>query len=241
MEKAKETTDIAYLRALDAKNQCELSFLLNVKSPECNLEEQIDAVRQIADTVSSLLTHIQNKIFKLVQDNASKENKENNNCEIPISLKRNNAEVPKDTTCKSLIEETKGELVFSVFHQRFRVVINAPIVQFINLPKVIYAKCMIQPERCKTLYTKYDLSEFVWFKSSDRENWTEVANKYTYKVKNKDVGCYLKFRYVPKNRKVEGPAFDVISDNAVQKLPEAPRCPFEDRHLHTKTKVTGKE
>lgn len=241
MEKANETVNIAYFRALDAPHQCELSFPLNVNSPECNLQEQINSVRQITDTVSSLLTHTQNKILKLMQIKASKDNKENNNCEVPISLTVNNVDVPKDTTCKSLIETAKGQIVFSIFHQKFRVIINGPIVQFINLPKVIYANCIIQPKRCKTLYTKFDLSEFLWFTSSDRETWTEVAKKYSYKVKNKDVGCYLKFRYVPKNTKAKGPPFEVISDSVVLKLPEMPKCPFEDRHLHTKTKVTGKE
>lgn len=234
---------IAYFRALDATNQCELTFTLNLPGINTNVTE-VKAVRQITDTVDSLLTHIQKKVKKLIQmkNNPTLSNNDNDqhHMPIPVVLTENGQDINGDVICKTLIQ-THKYLEFTILHQIFRVIVNAPLVQLITLPVVIYADCMIQPTRCKTVYTRRDLSTCEWYKSTDFNTWIKVGSNFTYKTKKTDLNCYLKFHFLPRNKHVEGPMYEITSETTVQALPPLPDCPFETRQKYTKTKLTGKE
>lgn len=238
---------IAYFRALNYTHQCELSFWLKISKKEFGtIEEQINAVRQITDTVSSLLQHIQNKINKLIATKNKTELQEANEilCDSDIyniALKVNGDIIPGDMDCKSLIETNKEGIQFEIFQQKYDVIVNAPLVQAVHLPVVIYANFVVQPIRCKTLYTDRKLSKYKWYKSQDRTHWSEIGRKFTYKTKNSDLHHFLKFEFIPRNISSEGPIYEVISENPVGEVPQAPKCPFQERHEHTKCKLTGKE
>lgn len=245
-ELIEKNKQIAYFRALDSTHQCELSFYLKTSSKEAAglTGEQIIAVRQITDTVSSLLQHIQKKINKLI---ITKNNKEECiqqpqplSC-IHVALKADGEDIKSDTVCKSLFTNNRKNLQFEIFQQKYDIVVNAPLVQAVHLPVIIFANFDIQPTRCKTLYTNRKLSECRWYKSQDRNQWLEVGKKFSYKTKDTDLDHFLKFQFIPRNKSSQGPVYEVISQNPVQQIPRAPRCPFEERHDRIESKLTGKE
>lgn len=245
-DSTKSKKECAYFRALDQTHQCELSFLLKISLKEVGIiEQEINAVRQITDTVSSLLQHIHNKINKLI---STKSNTEQNCVKEPhllsyihIALKVNDEDVPGDTVCQALFTENTKTVQFEIFEQKYNVIVNAPLVQAIHLPVIIYANFEIQPTRCKTLYTDRTLSECKWYRSKDCIEWSEIGQKFSYKTKQHDLDHFLKFQFIPRNKSSEGPVYEVVSENKVQQIPKAPRCPFEERHEHIKSKLTGKE
>lgn len=237
-----ETEDgkrVAYFRAYINTNQCDLEFSLTIHNEIVGtVLLEVNAIRQIHDTVGSLLTHVQNKIKKILKD---KVKDSGISFQIPVELKDNGVNVDNSISCKHVIELHSKALTFHIFEQTFNVYINAPLVQVIKLPGVIYANFTTQPTYCKTMYTKSELSEHRWFKSLDKENWTQVGTAFTYKTQLADIDHYLKFRFLPKNQHCEGPVFEVISNNVVEQLPDMPKSAFEDRHKYTYEKLNGKE
>lgn len=230
---------LAHLRALHATNQCELTFHLTDTINGLYFDEDVKAVRQITDTVGSLLSHIRNKLNREIKK--IKENEiENESFIIPLSLKHDAELISEDTVLKTLIQHERIN-IFEILSQKFKVTVNAPLVQLISLPVVMYASSMVEPTRCKILYAKRDMSEFQWFRSADKQNWSIVGTKYAYRIKKDDVNNYLKFRCIPKRRNICGSAYEVVSIDTVKAVPTIPKCPFEERHKYTPRKLTGKE
>lgn len=239
-----QNQQIAYLRELDATKQCELAFYINSSINGIALCENVKAVRKVTDTVGSMLQHITNKLNKLIKEknnSEQEENDENGKCaEIPSWFEYNGEKINGNVVLKTLIKPEKVYL-FCILSQKFKVFVNAPLVQMISLPIVIYASAVIQPTRCKMIYSSKDYNDFTWFKSTDKKTWTKVGTKYNYRTKASDVNHYLKLQCVPKTKYSSGPVFEVISEDTVIALPSLPKCPFDKRHKHTPSKLTDKE
>lgn len=233
-----ETQKLAYLRELHSTNQCELAFYLSDTINGIVFNENVKAVRKITDTVGSLLQHIQNKLIRKSADRRGANDKLLT--EIPVWLEDKDKKLEENVILKDLIQ-TEKVYSFYILKQQFKVVVNTPLVQCAHLPVVIYVNSVIQPIRFKTLHTIRDISVYEWYSSEDKENWVKVGQKYTYKTKESDVGRYLKYRCIPKSRNGCGPAYEIISENRVRTLPRLPKCPFEERHQHTRSKLTDKE
>lgn len=67
--------------------------------------------------------------------------------------------------------------------------------------------------------------------------WKRCGEGLTYKTSTEDIGHFLKFELIPGNGKEFGPSIEAISKTEVQAGPGV--CPFEDRHLFTKEKLSG--
>ncbi|KAF5285649.1 hypothetical protein FQR65_LT13078 [Abscondita terminalis] len=223
----------AYLRELKYANQCELVFPLKLLNDnlEVLVETEIRSVRACTDVIESLLTHTENKIIKILETEEAE-------CDIDIksSLTVDGEHVNGDTNCKEFIDTHKENIVFSLLNQKFEVIINAPLVQDLALPKVIQLDYEFQPMKFKHIYTNKEACDFIWYTSIDKEIWEKVGNKFRYKPTEKDFGKYLKLKCIPKtSRNQEGPPFEVISETTVSKIPDIPVCPFDKRHEYTKT------
>lgn len=241
METAKNER-LAYLRALDATNQCELAFKLSATINGTILCEQVKAVRQITDTVGSMLQHIQNKLNKILKTKLDETVPEQGGkiVEIPVWLEDTAEKIEGNVVLKELIEPEKV-YEFYIVGQKFTVVVNAPLVQLIVLPVIIYANSVIQPIKYKMLYTRREDTDFVWYKSVDRKTWDVIGYKFILKTKESHINHYLKLRCVPRSKHSCGPAYEVISENTVIAMPALPTCPFEQRHQYTPTKLTDKQ
>lgn len=224
----------AYLRELVHFNQCELVFSLKIE-PEWfgkSIQEEIRSVRQATDTVQSLVDHTSNKIIKLLKD-VTEQEIEAKSVNVSLTIKDQN--VIGDTPCKLLIAGDSKHLVLKVLDQHWKVVLNAPLVQLLILPFVFYVDYSTRAKKFKTLFTIKELCEFAWYRSLDKQTWSEVGKDFFYKPAKGDLNSYLKLRCVPKNKTDTGPVVEVVSETPVIEMPALPRCPFEDRQKHTKS------
>ncbi|VEN60220.1 unnamed protein product, partial [Callosobruchus maculatus] len=123
-------------------------------------------------------------------------------------------------------------VIFSIFGQEYIVLYNTPFVKELKLLPILYVGCTTKPK----FYAPFnDTSEFVWYKSKDKVNWTEAGRGFKYSIKKEDVDHFLKLKCTPFNDAgMPGPMVEVISENAVVPMGGFPKCPFEDRHQFTK-------
>ncbi|KAF2895426.1 hypothetical protein ILUMI_10748 [Ignelater luminosus] len=226
----------AYFRELKYSNQCELVFPLKITNDksETIIEQEIRSVRQRTDNIHSLLEHTVNKIKKILEQT------QNATIEINISLTQNGNDIPGNTPCATVISTYK-DVVFTICKQTFKLIMNAPLVQSATLPVILYINYPVQPIRFKTLNAEKDLSEFSWYTSSDKLTWTKVGTTYKYTPTANDLDKFLKFQCIAKNCSAEGPVFEIISDMPIEEMGALPKCPFEKRHEHTQTRLSGKQ
>uniref|UniRef100_A0A1Y1MGS2 Endonuclease/exonuclease/phosphatase domain-containing protein n=1 Tax=Photinus pyralis TaxID=7054 RepID=A0A1Y1MGS2_PHOPY len=226
----------AHLRELVQTNQCELIFPLHLTKENSGIvwNGEIHSVRACTDVMQSFLSHTQRKIVKLL------ETKGVSDIEVPVRLTVNGTDVKGDTTCKQFVEKPKKNLVFTIFNQSFEVIINAPLVQQIIIPRTLYVHYSYQPLKFKSIYTEKELSDFIWCTSTDCEVWTEVCKNFRFKPSNKDLNKHVKLKCIPRNVHSTGPPFEVISQTTVMEMAVIPQCPFDDRHKFTKSWLTAK-
>lgn len=241
MENRNKKQKLAYLCSLPSTNQCELQFRLCDSINGIVLNEEIKAVRAISDTVGSMLQHTRNKLNKLIKTKS-----EGVTCtpvEFALRLEyEDGTAIEWNVVLQSLIRKVPI-CVFYILQERFKVIVDAPLVQLVCLPAMIFEQSVVQPEKFEAIRTKKYMCQNEWYRSTDKKNWVKVGENLSYKIQDSDLGHYLKFRCVPKTRNsVLGPSYEVISEGTVMKIAQLPsKCPFEDRHLHTPAKLTGKQ
>lgn len=237
-----EKGQIAFLSAYENTNQCELAFELNTSLYGSAFCEHVKAVRQVTDTVGSLVKHIQNKLNKVIKTKF--EEADEKVIEVPLWLEDNGSKIEGNIVLKDLIRSKKvNEL--HILDQKFKVEVGVkaavPSVRLISLPVIIYANTVVQPTRFIYSCANKDLCVFKWYRSANKEEWTEVGVGFNYRAKKFDLGQYLKLQCIPKSENRSGPAYEVISESMVTTMPPLPICPFEERHIHTPSKLTDKE
>lgn len=237
----------AYFREFTHTKQFELLFNIDTVIPKLgHFKEEIKAVRGVADTVSSLLQHIKNKIFKLMKDKYSNEENEevlNENFEITVSLKTNTRHLKGSMGLMAFRNNLLRDqfVIFKVFDEQYIVLPNAPLIKQMKLPPVLYMNSYIQPYKFSSLYTENQKSQFIWYKSEDRINWVEVGRGFGYLTRRSDVGFYLKLLCNPVSCVgIYGPPEETISETKVEIMGDLPVCPFERRHEYTQQHLTSK-
>ncbi|CAH1989855.1 unnamed protein product [Acanthoscelides obtectus] len=232
MKNDSEDENFAHFRFYEKTGRCEFSFYLDVEIPDVGvIKEDIQAARQTSDTISSLLKHIQNKLKKSIHDKFSKDGI----C-IPTSLRGTNQDLQGTmklgTLGKSLSD---GKTVmFSIWGQEYTILYNTPFIKEMKLLPILFAGCSIKPKFYPP-FIYINMSEFVWYKSKDKEHWSEVGTGFQYCIQKGDVDHYLKLKCTPYNYVgAKGNISEVISENRVICMGELPKCPFEDRHKFTK-------
>lgn len=227
--------EIAYWR--DQKNgKCTFCFNLNYKRDKLEVLQYINAVINIDANISNLLSHIRNKIKYYVKQTC-KELKINiedyEQMDINLVLRSDIEPIDEKVTCKDVLQK-HHKLIFEIFEQTFMVKLNAPLVMCLALPDLIVCDTEISPIKYKFFYVDKNRSDFLWYRSKDKDKWQFIDNGWEHKISKRDVNYYLKILCKPSNLIHNGPELEAISKHVVYEAPEIPKCPFEDRHEYTK-------
>ncbi|XP_049821947.1 2',5'-phosphodiesterase 12-like isoform X2 [Aethina tumida] len=137
------------------------------------------------------------------------------------------------------IFKPENEVTLNLIDRKYCVLINTPWVENIALPSSILSNFPVYLNKFEAMHTDQDLSSFIWLKSKDKTNWTQVGEGFFYTPTNEDIGHYLKLQCTPKNQTKEGPMVETESTCIVEAGPGI--CQFEIRHAFTTNKLTGKE
>ncbi|KAL3283062.1 hypothetical protein HHI36_006220 [Cryptolaemus montrouzieri] len=132
-----------------------------------------------------------------------------------------------------------NELSLTVIGKTFNVVINSPWIDTIGLPSSVLATYPVYPNKLEIFNTNIDQSDFIWFDSKDKKNWSEHTRSYIFFPGNELVNSYIKLMCVPKNENREGPSVEVECDNKIQASPGF--CPFETRHKFTQSRTLSNQ
>ncbi|RWS02555.1 phosphodiesterase 12-like protein [Dinothrombium tinctorium] len=187
---------------------------------------------------------------KKKQQKLSEQNDSNEVENINIYLKYNNTIVDENLTHS---QAWRDGLTFIVGESSYNVVVNAPAVTTLKLPKIIMAGFKIYPTLAVE-FCKINECKFSWFRKRlphekllksplDSENkeksgfggWFLVGNEYWYEPTKEDIGRVIKLRCLPARGDLEGVEAVAESSGVVTEGPEF--CPFERRHEFTQ-KIT---
>lgn len=231
--------DKAYYRQKDDEH---FQFTFQYNDTELNVNRQFNFCRQITETVGTFLSRVNTNVEKILAKKAKKKKKKGQDeiiePQISSSILLDNREVNPEITCKELFQ-LQNNVSLKVLTKIYYVVINSPWIDGASLPNAILARFPVYPSKFECVNTDKRLSEFIWFKSKDKSNWTRVGDGFIYLPVNDDIEHYLKLHCIPKNELSEGPVIELVSDVVVQADPGY--CPFETRHKFTQEKTQGKE
>lgn len=230
----------AYLRQCDDGQHFEFTF--EYKQEEPTVKRVFNFSRKLSEDVDTFLTRVSSSVEKVV----SKKKKRKKSPEVPTEsspsietlLVQDNIEIPRSNVCGDIfLPHTK--LVLCINEKKYNIVVNSPWIESLELPDSIIADFPVYPIKLETQFTNKELSEFLWYKSTDKTNWTQVGNDYIYIPNNSDINHYLKLTCTPKNEDSDGPIVESVSSCQIQAGPG--ECPFQRRHAFTKQRATGKE
>lgn len=236
---------IAYLRSLAHIGECHFTFWLTVTHTRYgSLNREIKSVCQINDNIELLLDCTKHEISKLWQgDDVSDEQRDELLEEITISFSRNDQEFSGNTTCLSLMQ-FKNKIKLHILGNTYRVVVNAPLVSQLTIPKNMYTNTFAKPQRLKGIHIHKQLCKYKWSKSKDKIHWTDVFYEINYCISPEDVGYYLKLTVYPHSKdRTIGPVVEAVTENTVEILPDLPSSSIqtEYRNSYTQHKLGGKK
>lgn len=235
--------DKAYYRQKDNEH---FQFNFEYNNTELNVNRQFNFSRQLTETVGTFLNRININVEKALIKKIKRKKKKNiENAdneiiepEISSNILLDNSEVNSEILCKDLFK-LQNKLILKVLEKSYIVVINSPWIDGAALPDAILARFPVYPSRFESVNTDKKLSEFIWFKSKDKIDWTRIGEGFIHMPANEDIDTYLKLHCIPRNEHTEGPTVELVSDITVQADPGY--CPFETRHKFTQQKTQGKE
>ncbi|KAF5270458.1 hypothetical protein FQA39_LY08336 [Lamprigera yunnana] len=232
--------DKAYLRKIKDTDQFEISF--HYSDSTTSINRQFNFCRNLNETIAAFLNRITINVEKVLNKKKAKKksNTDLQNIVVNVQLLENTELVNGERTCKELfVENVANELILSVLNKEYAIVINSPWINTLQLPKSIMANFPVYPSKFEADLIDKNLSEFMWFKSNNKNDWILVGSKFIYIPNNSDVQDYLKITCLPRNENAVGPIVEVISDIPVEASPGY--CPFETRHKFTVQKTTANE
>ncbi|KAL1513901.1 hypothetical protein ABEB36_003240 [Hypothenemus hampei] len=225
----------AYLRQCPDGEHFDFTF--NLQNEQ--VKRQFNFTRKLAENVDVFLTRVQANLDKAISKKKKKKTEVNQTIEpVSVSLFINEKEVSREDICEQVFK-TEGSIQLKINGTVLNVIVNAPWVVNLSLPASILSDFPTYPSKFESIHTDLSLSEFLWSKSKDKREWTDVGTTYIHVPKNSDVNYYLKFSCIPKNDFSIGPKFEAISSCKVEAGPG--ECPFEERHAFTKEKLSGNQ
>ncbi|XP_065172268.1 2',5'-phosphodiesterase 12-like [Atheta coriaria] len=240
-ERPKDTE--ANLRFLDWNHKCTLTFTLHQPETEkfTAINDNVYVVRQMTENVDALLKHTANKVQNVLENHLKKDEDKENQTQIDLGIALKNKNKPINGGTELTNIQKFKHMTFSILNCMFKVIVNAPLIENIKLPEVIYTGHAVQPALLKAILANHEKSKYFWYKSKDKEHWELIGSDYHYNVAEDDVGYYLKFKCLPINIYSQGEPFEVESSGIVSRVPEVPYCPFQDRQKETPRFLTGNQ
>lgn len=227
--------DQAYLRNINSE-QFQITFqYINSKF---KMNRQFKFLRRFNETVEMFTSRVSVNIQKFMNKKTKKKEETNNETQVNVSIILNNELIKDDFICREVFKE-ENNVILKVIDQEYEVIINSPWIDNIALPTSLLSTFPVYPARFESISTDNKLSEFIWYKSRDKKNWSEIGMGFIYTIKNTDINCFLKLCCTPKNDRLSGPAVEVVSDVKVDASPG--ECPFEGRHVFTKEETKFNE
>lgn len=215
-------------------------FMFCFEYPAINVNRQFNFQRRINEKVDSFLNRINSNIRKIIIKKKKKfGDKVDDVMEKDIYIHRDNIRINGDTLCETILEDVNN-LKLVIFDTTFVIKKNIPIVNAITLPSSLLCGFPLYPTKFEALYTNKKLSTFNWYKkdiNKPKQNWLHVGDGYLYIPNVSDIGSRLKLGCTPQNEKANGPFIEVESKGLVEAGPG--HCPFDTRHMFTKSKLTG--
>lgn len=228
--------DKAYLRQATGSETEHFEFTFRYINPDLKVDRQFNFCRRLSEPVSSFLERVNANVEKALKKKKGTDDEQP--MQVGATLLLNSAEVSGEVEC-SKVFEPENDVVLKVLEREFQIVINSPWIQSITLPKAILANFPVYPSKFESVCANKKLSTFTWYKSTNKNSWSETGSGFIYTPQNEDINCFLKLLCIPKDETKEGPAIEVVSEVSVQASPG--ECPFELRHEYTKQRATGKE
>lgn len=230
----------AYYRQNDDEH---FLFTFEYNDRELNVNRKFNFNRHLTETIGNFLSRVNTNVEKVLLKKAKRKNKKKLESEITqpqisSSILLNSQEVNDEATCKEVFQ-LKNNVILKILERSYFVVINSPWIDNAVLPCAILARFPVYPSKFESVDSDRKLSEFTWFKSVDKSNWSLVGTGFIYVPSNDDIGAYLKLHCIPKNNHSEGPVMELVSDVTVQADPGY--CPFETRHKFTQQRTSGKK
>lgn len=230
--------DKAYLRHGIGNESEHFELTFRYTNPDLKVDREFNFSRRLSEPVSNFLERVNANVEKVLKKKRKKVAVDEYPEKIGATLLLNNTEISGELEC-SQVFAPENDVVLKVLDNEFKIIINSPWIQTIALPKSILANFPVYPSKFESIYTNKRLSTFTWYKSGNKNGWTETGTGFIYVPLNEDINCFLKLCCIPKNETKEGPPIEVISDVIVQASPG--ECPFDLRHQFTKQRATGKE
>ncbi|KAJ3656962.1 hypothetical protein Zmor_015999 [Zophobas morio] len=222
----------AYLRHLDDSEKFELTF--QYVDPAAKIDRQFNFCRQVSESVNAFTQRVATNVEKVIKKKTKNQPQE----AVQVAVSVNGSLVEDETvSCRDIFTRLNNNVTLSVCNKEFKVIINSPWISGVVLPSSILAGFPVYPMKFESVYTDKGVSEFRWFKSVDKKDWTLVGEGFVYETSNSDVGNFLKLSCLPKCGDVEGPVAEAVSSVKVEAGPGF--CPFETRHQFTTEKCSG--
>ncbi|CAG9784488.1 unnamed protein product [Diatraea saccharalis] len=232
-----------YFRYIENENKIDITFLFKVKETT----RQFNLSRKPTETLETLFTRMGANVQKALKK-ATKKKSPCDCTEINVNLYDTDKDsLNEQSTCLDLFS-AKGPVKIKIYDSIYEAVFNAPWVVSINLPLCILEGFPVYPENFVIQYADRKLCSFNWYKGLTKNEkgndisefhvqWELVGGNFIYNPKTEDIGMKLKLVCIPGNENSSGPPVEVISKNFVEAGPG--KCPFETRHMFTKTKLKG--
>uniref|UniRef100_A0A1B6D1I8 2',5'-phosphodiesterase 12 n=1 Tax=Clastoptera arizonana TaxID=38151 RepID=A0A1B6D1I8_9HEMI len=238
--------DKAYFYYNTGENQFNVTFLYEHK--EANVKRQFNFTRTASETIEAFTGRITTNIEKIVNRKFKRQNKhiENESVGLLVQVVSDGLPLNSSLTCQEVFfkQNYPTPLVLKVGEINYSIIINCPWIDVFALPKRIMSGYPVYPCKFEVKFVDKSKSSFSWLRSNKLTDsnkklvsWEEVGNTDVYLTSQKDIGCKLKLICTPRNKSMEGPPAETISDNLVENGPKF--CPFENRHKFTKTNLEG--
>lgn len=238
----------AYFHLLNNTDTFQVTF--QYENQDLNIKRQFNFNRKISETVDTFLGRVTSNLDKTVQKKQKK--KKTNNIEeadaetqIDASVLSNGIQVPGKSICNDIFfrNTNSSSLVLRMIGLDYPVVINAPWITKMSLPRKIMVGFPVYPNKFESVFVNKGESEFIWMTNKSETvvspngkkktvlSWEVVGNKLIYIPTAKDLKKKLKLRCIPKCDRKVGPEVEIESECVVENGPGV--CPFEKRHTYT--------
>ncbi|CAD5119216.1 DgyrCDS7848 [Dimorphilus gyrociliatus] len=226
-----------YVRNVDDEERIHINFTykLNDKTREFNMN------RSKTENLSETINRLSQNLIKWIEKSSKKKNKQDiqSPTEIDISLLEGDQVIDLSTKTG---DAWKQDGIMKIADEKFKIEVNIPTIQSINLSSSILAGFPIL-FRVESDFTDLQISKFTWSKEVKKEvelqngkrvvttSWVELSNEREFRPSVNDIGCRIKCTILPRNKDKNGQEKSGESKCTISAGPGV--CPFEERHLYT--------
>jgi len=167
---------------------------------QLNIERAFNFNRSSTENVGAFMKRVSSSIESLARTKASKQAKkklkatgatpENEDIVIVADLLKGGQSVSPEEQCVTVLEGNE-KLTLQLKGESYDVIINAPWITALSIPKTIMSECPVYPKIISDS-TEIRDSVFEWYKSKDSRSWQKIGEGFTYTPSTEDIGYFIK-------------------------------------------------